>query len=432
MTWRVGGNIYRDGRLERGILHIEDGRIAKITKSGAVDQDFGDRAILPGAIDVHVHFRDPGMTHKEDWTTGSTSAAFGGVTSVVDMPNTAPPTSTLKAVRDKLRIAGSKSVVDFAVWSGVTWYLDDLPQMLNWTPGIKIYLGATTGDLLLDDNDRVRRALDIAGAAGKQVVLHCEAQRVLQELRRTEERLEDHDSTRPPLAEVEAIYDVLKALPTLDKPPAIHVAHIASIDAVQAAEAAKFSRGVCPHHLLLDVVGCCDAHPTRGKMNPPLRTPESRAGLWDAFAAGRIPVLESDHAPHTVAEKNDSFHAAPAGVPGVETLLPVMLGKVAAGDVPLHIVVDAATRGPAALIGATDRGALEPGMKADFAVYDLDSPAPVDQKSLHSKCGWSPFDGMAAVFPSHVALAGQWIVDDGELVGRAGGGQSIFTLPEDP
>lgn len=428
----IAGRIYQDGKLVPGVLHMEDGRITDITGPGPADVDFGDKAILPGAIDIHVHFREPGMTHKEDWTTGTTSAAFGGVTAVIDMPNTAPPTTTMKAVREKIRIAGEKAVVDYAVWSGVTWYLDDLPEMLQWTPGIKIYLGATTGDLLLDDNDRVRNALKIAGKAGRPVMLHCEAQRVLKQHRRTEERLEDHDTTRPPMAEVEAIYDVLKGLPGIDPAPRIHVAHIASAEAVQAAEAAKFSRGVCPHHLLLDVEGCCDAHPTRGKMNPPLRSPGARDALWKCFTDGRIPIIESDHAPHTVAEKNDPFNSAPAGVPGVETLLPVLLAKVASGDVDLATVVNAATLGPAAFIGADDRGRLAIGCKADFAVYDLDKPLPIDEKDLHSKCRWSPFHGHDAVFPSHVYLSGTPIVVDGKLKAKPGSGQSIVDLPEAP
>ncbi len=431
-TLRVKGNLYRDGALAPGVLHIDQdaGTITDITSDGEADLDFGNRAILPGAIDIHVHFREPGMTHKEDWTSGTTSAAFGGVTSVVDMPNTNPPTTTMKGLVEKLQLAKDKAVIDYAVWSGVTWYLDDLPEMLRHTPGIKIYLGATTGDLLLDDNDRVRQALTIAGKAGTPVVLHCEANRVLKQYRRTEEKLEDHDTTRPPTAEVEAIYDVMKALPSIKPAPPIHVAHIASADAVQAAEAAGFSRGVCPHHLLLDTASCCDHHPTHGKMNPPLRAPGSKDALWACFAEGRIPILESDHAPHTKSEKADNFHQAPAGVPGVETLLPVLLGQVAAGRVDLTTVVDAATHAPASLLGLNDRGSLEVGKQADFAVYDLDAPAPVDEKTLHSKCGWSPFHGLDAVFPTHVYQRGAPVVEEGTLRVGPGDGRPMFPLPE--
>ncbi len=427
----VRGNLYRDGQLAPGVLHIKNGKIADITdEADNVDLDFGERAILPGAIDIHVHFREPGATHKEDWTTGTTSAAFGGVTSVVDMPNTNPPTTTMPALREKLALANSKAVIDYAAWSGCTWYLDDLPEMLQHTPGIKIYLGATTGDLLLDDQDRVHQALKIAGQASRPVVLHCESNAVLKRLRRTEEKLEDHDTTRPPTAEVEAIYDVMKGLPGIKPAPPIHVAHIASAEAVQAAESAKFSRGVCPHHLLLDTASCCDHHPTHGKMNPPLRSQASRDALWQCFVDGRIPILESDHAPHTRSEKSDAFHQAPAGVPGVETLLPVLLGQAVQDNVSLPLVVDAVTKAPAALLGLKDRGELAVGKQADFAVYDLSQPAPVAEDQLHSKCGWSPFDGLPAVFPSHVYQRGRAVVDDGELKASPGDGQPMFPLPE--
>ena len=326
-------------------------------------------------------------------------------------------------------MAEQKAVVDYAAWCGATWYLDDLPEMLQYSPGIKIYLGATTGDLLAEDGNRVKEAIRICGEAGKPVLLHCEAQRILDQYRRTEQKLEDHHTTRPPLAEVEAIYDIMKALPGLKKVPPIHVCHIASADAVRAAQAAKFSRGVCPHHMLLDHVGCCEHSPGRGKMNPPLRDPAAREALWQAFADGQIPILESDHAPHTQGEKDDQFHKIPAGVPGVETLLPVMLAKAHAGDVPLATVVDAVTKAPAALLGLNDRGALAPGMRADFAVYDVDAPKPVDEASLHSKCGWSPFHGMDAVMPTHTYLAGEPVVADGTLVAKPGSGQPLLPAP---
>lgn len=427
-----GGRIYQAGKLARGVLHVENGRITRIDETPSDDHiDFGDQAILPGAIDIHVHFREPGATHKEDWTSGTTAAAFGGVTAVIDMPNTAPPTTTLKALRDKLRTAQEKAVVDYAAWSGATWYLEDLPEMMRWSPGIKIYLGATTGDLLAEEPAKIKQAIAIATQAERPILLHCEAQRVLNQHRRTEMELSDHDTTRPPLAEVEAVYDIMKAVPGIKPKPRVHVCHIASADAVRAAQAAGFSRGVCPHHLLLDHQGCCHEEPGKGKMNPPLRDPAARDALWQAFAGGSIPILESDHAPHTKAEKTDAFQQVPAGVPGVETLLPVLLARVGKG-VELATVVDAATRAPADLLGLTDRGRLEVGAQADFAVYNLDDVGVVEQSKLHSKCGWSPFDGAAAVFPSDTYLRGEPVVRAGKLVGKPGSGRSLIDLPEDP
>ena len=426
----VAGQVYQRGKLVPGILHIDTakGRIASIAKSTRLANhiDLGGRAILPGAIDIHVHFREPGHTHKEDFTTGSTAAAFGGVTGFVDMPNTLPATISARTLKEKLALAQKKSLVDFAAWAGGTWYTGELPEMLKWAVGVKTYLGASTGDLLLEDQARFAEVLAAAGREGTPVALHCESQRILQQLRRNEGTLEDHDLARPPLAEVEAIYDAMKALAGVKKAPPIHIAHIASPDAVAAATTARFSLGACPHHLLLDTtVGLSHAY---GKMNPPLRSPAMRKALWDAFAAGKIPILESDHAPHTKVEKEDSFHNAPSGVPGVETMVPLMLAQ-ANGKLPLQRVVEAVTTGPANLLGLKDRGVLEPGMRADFAVYDLKKPTKVLSSDLHSKCGWSPYDGLKAIFPTHTFLAGQAVVQDGQLVGKPGMAGPLKPLP---
>lgn len=417
----VAGQVYQRGKLVPAVLHIstQSGRIVRIAKSTklATHIDVGSHAILPGAIDLHVHFREPGHTHKEDFTSGSTAAAFGGVTGYVDMPNTLPATISARTLKEKLALAQRKSLVDFAAWAGGTWYTGELPEMLKWAVGVKTYLGASTGDLLLEDQARFAEILTAAGKEGSPVALHCESQRILQQLRRNEGTLEDHDLARPPLAEVEAIYDTMKALAGVKKAPPIHIAHIASPDGVAAAATAKFSMGACPHHLLLDTTaGLSHAY---GKMNPPLRNPAVRKALWDAFAAGKVPILESDHAPHTKVEKEDAFHNAPSGVPGVETMVPLMLAQVGA-KLPLQRVVNAVTIGPANLLGLKDRAALEPGMRADFAIYDLKHPTTVVSADLHSKCGWSPYDGLKAIFPSHTFLAGKAVVQDGELVGKPG------------
>lgn len=423
----IAGQLYRGGKLAEGVLHVDTrtGRIVRVAKSTTLGRhlDFGSAAILPGAIDVHVHFREPGHTHKEDLTSGSVSAAFGGVTGFVDMPNTLPATTTLRTLKDKLALAAQKSVVDYAAWAGGSWYTGDLPEMLKLAAGVKTYLGATTGDLLLEDMARFQQILAAAGAAGRPVALHAESQRVLQQLRRTEASVAEHDLFRPPMAEVEAIYDAMKAVATTKKPPQVHIAHTASAEAAEAARTAKFSLGVCPHHLLLDTTAPL-TH-AYGKMNPPLRGPAARKALWDQFAAGRIPILESDHAPHTSIEKEDSFHAAPSGVPGVETMLPLLLAQAKAGKVDLKVVVDAATRNPAALLGLDDRGSLEAGLRADFAVYDMKGTK-VEARRLHAKCGWTPFEGHAAIFPSHTFLAGMPVVEGFELVGKPGMGKPMI------
>lgn len=423
----ISGQVYQRGKLLPLILHLDaGGNVVRSSKSQRLAEhvDYGKRAILPGAIDIHVHFREPGHTQKEDITTGSTAAAFGGVTGYVDMPNTNPPTITLQRLDEKLQLMAEKSIVDYGAWAGGTWYTGELEGMLKHAVGVKTYLGSSTGDLLLDDMERFRNILEAAGKAGRPVALHAEAERILQHHRRTENTVHDHDQTRPPHAEVEAIYDAMRHAKEMRKPPTIHIAHAASPDAVQASLAATFSTGVCPHHLLLDTdVGLGHAY---GKMNPPLRSPDVRKELWRLFAAGKIPILESDHAPHTKADKEDNFHAAPSGVPGVETMVPLMLAQAKAGKVALATVVDAVTKHPAALLGLTGRGTLETGSRADFMVVDLKKSIKVDNGALHSKCGWSPYEGMPAIFPSDVHLAGQPVIADGQLVGKPGMGKPLL------
>jgi dihydroorotase len=343
------------------------------------------------------------------------------------MPNTLPATTTARAVKEKLDLASRRCVVDYALWAGGTWYTGEIPEMLRRAVGIKTYLGSTTGDLLLEEQEPFKQILEAAGRTGRPVALHCESQRILHQLRRTEGTLEDHDHARPAVAEVEAIYDAMKASAGLKKPPPVHIAHVASPDALQAASTAKFSMGVCPHHLLLDTTTSL-SH-AYGKVNPPLRTPAIRQAMWQAFAGGKIPILESDHAPHTKVEKEDNFHMAPSGLPGVETMAPLMLAQAAAKKVELRVVVEALSANPAKLLGLSDRGALEPGMRADFAVYDLKHPTKVTADALHSKCGWTPFEGHKAVFPSHTFLAGKPVVFQGELVAAEGTGKSLIKQP---
>lgn len=428
------GRIYQDGELTPGILHVDDkGIITKISKTETAEDhtDFGGKVILPGAIDVHVHFREPGATHKEDLYSGSVSAAFGGVTGFVDMPNTLPASTSVKLLREKHGYAQDKCVVDYGFWGGSTWYTGEVEKMLEWVVGMKVYLGATTGDLLLEDPKAFKDILSACGRAKRPVILHCEAERVMKQYRRTELEVADHDAARPPLAEVESIYDVMKTMPGIKPAPVVHIAHCASADAVQAANAGKFSIGVCPHHLLLTHTGW-ELPAGYGKMNPPLRDETRRQALFKAFADGKIPIIESDHAPHTRGEKDDLFPNVPAGVPGVETMLPLMLAAVQRGDLALSSVVDALTKAPAALLGLKDRGTLTVGKRADFCVVDMDDVVPVQASMLHSKCGWTPYEGHDAVFPTHTYLAGRAVIEDRVLVAKAGSGESIIPLPEEP
>ena len=413
-----------DGRIERGGFAISDGRIAEIgaNLAGARTLDFGDKLVVPGAIDPHVHFRDPGHPEKEDFASGTKAAALGGVTTVLDMPNTVPPTFTREALEDKRARAAAKASVDFGLHLGLDDKGGSLPLLRDAT-SMKIYLGATTGDLLVRDMALVRRALLAAATAGRTVVFHAESQACLERhAYLSDDTFPSHARSRPPVCEAEAI-EALRA--AADGTGArVHIAHLTSAEGLRAVRGTGFTSEVCPHHLLFsdDKLRAGGAF----KMNPPLRSDDDLRALWDALRAGDITCLASDHAPHTPQEKaTDRAKACPAGVPGVQTLLPVLLPHAERTGLPRLLAASVAA---ARIFSLPRKGALSPGYDADFAVYDLDAPQRVEREKMASRAGWTPFEGLSAVFPREVALRGDLVVSEGRFVGRAGSGR--FVRPE--
>lgn len=409
-----------DGSLAPGKVAIKDGRIAQVGGIAAAREvlDFGDRVILPGAIDPHVHFRDPGHPEKEDFGSGTRGAALGGVTTVMDMPNTSPPVFTDAAFDDKLARAKGKAVVDFGLYCGLDAAGASLP-LLDRAAAMKIYLGATTGDLLVRDMALVRRALEAAARAGRTVAVHAESQACLD---RHAHLLGDdypsHAAARPDACEAEAIQALAEA--ARGTGARVHVAHLSTKAGLDAVRGTGFTTEACPHHLFFDA-----GHLRGGgrfKMNPPLRAATDAAVLWRALGDGLIDCLASDHAPHTPAEKAaERMRECPAGVPGVQTLVPLLL---ASGRVPLAQVARASTEA-ASVFRLPGKGRLAPGYDADLAVYDLARVERVAGERLASKARWTPFEGMPAVFPTDVLLRGERIVREGELVARPGNARHV-------
>lgn len=412
-----------DGRIARGAFTVRGGRIVSMgeDRRAARVLDFGELLVVPGAIDPHVHFRDPGHPEKEDFASGTAAAALGGVTTVLDMPNTVPPTFTAAALEDKLARAGAKAHVDFGLHLG----LDEKGESLSLLPratSMKVYLGATTGHLLVRDMSLVRRALEAAAKAGRTVAFHAESQGCLERhAHLADDSFPSHAASRPPVCEAEAIRALMQAAEGTGA--RVHVAHLSTRVGLEALAGSPFTAEVCPHHLLFDQNRLREGGAF--KMNPPLRGPEDLDSLWAGLADGRIACLASDHAPHTPREKASArMSECPAGVPGVQTLLPVLLPHAKRGRVGLERLLDASVAG-ARLFRLPGKGALAPGMDADFAVYHLEREEPVRAAAMASKAGWTPFEGMPAVFPRHVFLRGEAVVEDGTLVGRPGAGRFV-------
>ena len=419
-----GRLLHPDGRIARGAFTVgEDGRIASMAWDPSAERalDFGDLLVVPGAIDPHVHFRDPGHPEKEDFASGTAAAALGGVTTVLDMPNTNPPTFTEAALEDKLARARAKAHVDFGLHLGLDEKGESLPLLPRAT-SMKVYLGATTGHLLVRDMDLVRRALAAAARAGRTVAFHAESQGCLERhAHLADEGYPSHAASRPPACEAEAIRGLVAA--AAGTGARVHVAHLSTRVGLEALHGTPFTAEACPHHLLFTQDRLRDGG--HFKMNPPLRAQEDLDALWRGLGTGRIACLASDHAPHTPHEKSAARQReCHAGVPGVQTLLPVLLPFAKSGRVPLERLLDASVAA-ARLFGLPRKGALAPGMDADFAVYDLDREEPVRASNMASRAGWTPFEGLPAVFPVHVHLRGAPLVEEGRLVGRPGAGRYV-------
>ena len=395
---------YVKGVFQKVAIGIEDGKIVAIKKSmrGDERQDFGDNILLPGAIDIHVHFRDPGLTYKEDFRTGSVAAASGGVTTVFDMPNTLPPTTTLRAYAEKMNIARGKTLTDLGLYAAVA-KANELPRLAMVGAPLKLYLAPTTGELAVSHDD-VDALLERVSTDAVPVVAHAEDPAMFKGTGANS--LIEHDVSRPIDSECSSI----KILGS--KGRRFHITHVTSVKALEAAVAKGFTTDATPHHMLLDVSSRAGQ---LGKVNPPLRDTREREGLWKAFKEGRVDMLASDHAPHTEEEKGLNFKDAPSGMPGVETMIPLMLRRVRSDELSMERLINAACERPAELM-RLKKGKIEVGYDADFTVVDLREVSRISGRRLHSKCGWTAFEGQEGVFPKAVYLRGNLIVKGGEVV----------------
>jgi len=395
--------------LARTTLGIKEGKIAEIRKNldAAERMTLQDVIVIPGACDLHVHFREPGLTDKEDIESGSRAAAFGGVTFVADMPNTVPPTTTVERARRKLELFSEKSYVDFGIY-GALVDRRNVKRLAPYCIGFKLYMSSTTGELLRDDHEEQRALIENATGTGRLVAVHAEEESLRNRIR--EENLRDHYRARKPECEISAVRRLASISDALGR--SIHIAHATMKETVEAGRGSGLTFEVTPHHLLLD----CDMPiGAAGKVNPPLRRREDRAALMKLFSEGGIDTLGSDHAPHTIEEKRDDFDYAPVGIPGVETMLPLLLHQVATGEIRLSVLVRAACERPAEIAGIK-KGKIAVGYDADLVAVNLKKIRPIRGDLLHSKCGWTPFEGYRAVFPDAVLLRGTRIVEGGAIV----------------
>jgi len=419
----VEGKAYVNGSIQQCCIRIKEGKIQEIKKilTGDTRINSGKLLILPAGIDVHVHFRDPGYIHKEDFFTGSLSAAFGGTTCILDMPNTNPPAVTEHVLKEKHENVRKKSVVDYGVAAGITIdNLAQLPDLSPWCQGFKIFLGSSTNAMTLPPS-HLPKAFQITEQIHKPVFIHAEDERCLQQHYMITTSLRDHERSRPPQCEETSIQHVMQSSKQVSH--SIHIYHVSSGEGIQALRQrpSTLSVGVTPHHLLLDISQRVQ-HQTYFKVNPPLRQHFDREILFEALQQGVISLIESDHAPHTQKEKEQEFNEAPSGIPGVETRYPLLLALAQQNHLSLPQVITWCCEKPAQLLNVP-KGRIAEGMDADLILVDWKKHARVHADALHTKCEWTPFEGWKAVFPSQVLLRGKTLITDGEFLERPGCGQ---------
>jgi dihydroorotase len=422
-----GGTVVNHDGAGAADIGVRGGRIAEIGSIGegmaGETIDASGLHILPGVIDTQVHFREPGLEHKEDLASGSRSAVLGGVTAVFEMPNTRPPTTSAEALAAKVRAATGRMHCDFAFYVGATRDNVDRLAELELQPGaagVKVFLGSSTGDLLVDDEETLARIL---ATTKRRAAFHSEDEARLRErisLQR-EGDSSSHSEWRDAEAALAATTRLLRLASAAGK--RVHVLHVSTGEemALLALHKDIASVEVTPQHLTLATPDAYEILGTKAQMNPPLRDRYHRERLWWGLERGVVDVLGSDHAPHTLEEKSKSYPATPSGMPGVQTLVPVMLDHVNAGRLSLARFVDLTSAGPQRIFGIAGKGRIAVGYDADLSIVDLKAERVIENEWIASKCGWTPFAGRRVRgWPAGTLVRGTLAMWEGEL-GKASG-----------
>jgi dihydroorotase len=445
-----GGKVVSPDTVIEADVAIKGGVIIAVGTAAAMPQadevlDARGLHVIPGAIDVHVHFRDPGYPHKEDFQSGTAAAAFGGVTTVFDMPNTIPPTGTADVLAAKHRIAARNAHVDFGLYGLLGEdTIAHVPALVEGgVIGFKLYMGNTFGKIPSPSTGAMLEAFEVVARTGKRVSLHAETNSIME---RRETRMREagrldplaHVAARPAVVAVEAVSRA--AILAEWTGARIHILHISSAEELRPLREAK-ARGVditgetCPHYLMLstdDYARCAGVI----RVNPPVRETRNQAPLWAALADGTIDLIATDHAPHTPEEKTrNDIWTVDCGFPGVETQMPLMLTEVAAGRMSICDYVRKSAANPAKIWGLYPRkGAIQVGTEADIAVVDLGRRWTIDDAKLQSRSRITPWHGRAVTgLPLHTLVRGRFVMRDRALVAQTRGwGRSVHAIQQMP
>lgn len=432
--------IYARGRIVEAGLAIDDGKILKIAKetnlpSASTKMNLRGHITLPGIIDPHVHLRNQQLAYKEDFFSGTAAAAAGGVTLTIDMPNNKPVTMDSISLKERMKLAERRAVVNVAFYSAFPQKLEEVPSIVKeGAMAFKLYMSEKIGGLDVDDDKLLLQAFNKVVKMGVPVAVHAEDRKILETKRREMEKtgrkdLEAYAKARPPEAEAQAIRRIVQL--AKKSGVQVHFCHVSSAIGLNAFLTAKkdglpVTCEVTPHHLLLSLEHL-KRYRTFALTNPPLRTRKDVIALWGALKQGLIDALASDHAPHTLEEKKvESIWDAKPGIAGLETTLPLLLTQVSEGRLTIADLVRLTSEKPAEIFNLRNRGCLEEGNWADIVVVDTKRKYKIDSSNFYSKAKYSPFDGWSVKGkPVKTFVNGQLVMDEGEIIAKPGTSQIV-------
>ena len=416
------GSCYIDGKLTQTDIGLSGDKIKKIGKielNSSKVYDATDKVVLPGIIDTQTHFREPGSTDVEDLESGSRAAVLGGVTSLFEMPNTNPPTSNLVEFDKKLQLAKNRMHSNYAFYFGAT--PDNIEQLsklkdVEGCCGVKLFAGSSTGKLLVDKEADIEKVIS---SSDRVVSIHSEDEEILN-LRKKfikEGDVHSHPEWRNAECAISSTRRVVKIAERYNKK--IHVLHVTTKEEVDflAMHKKNVTFEITPQHLTLYAPDCYDKLGTYAQMNPPLRTKEHYDRLWVAIKNNIVDVLGSDHAPHSKENKNKNYPNTPSGMPGVQTIFPIMLDHVNNGKLTLEQLIKLMCENPCKIFGIKNKGYLKEGYDADLTIADMNKEVTIKDEMIASKCGWTPFNNHKVKgFPVGTIVNGNLVMSDGKVI----------------
>jgi dihydroorotase len=421
------GSCYINGELIKTDIALLGNKIKKIGKvdlNSSKVLDASDKVVLPGIIDTQVHFREPGSTEAEDLESGSRAAVLGGVTSLFEMPNTNPPTSNLVEFDKKLKLAKDRMHSNYAFYFGAT--PDNIEQLaklknLKGCCGVKLFAGSSTGKLLVDKEADIEKVIS---NSDRIVSIHSEDEEILNLRKKFIKKgdVHSHPEWRNSECAISSTRRVVKIAERYNKQ--IHVLHVSTKEEVDflAMHKKNVTFETTPQHLTLYAPDCYDKLGTYAQMNPPLRTKEHYDRLWMAIKNDIVDVLGSDHAPHLKENKEKQYPDSPSGMPGVQTIFPVMLDHVINNKLSLEKLIKLMCENPCKIFGIKNKGYIKEGYDADFTIVDMKKEKIIKNEMIASKCGWTPFNNYKVKgFPTETIVNGNLVMSEGKIVSKAKG-----------